>query len=339
MNGKNVVSAKNRFYILDLLRFLAAVAVVFYHYSVYFDESSQLLVALSKYGYLGVDFFFLLSGFVIMASAQNRKPLDFMFARALRIYPAFIVCLFLTVGISYWIGGVQIPLKSILLNATILNDYLGVQNIDGVYWTLQAELKFYGCIFILLLSGLFIHFRYWILVWLFVAILHHFIHQPFFMGWFINPSYSFYFISGVCAFLISKNNSDWLLKLCFFISMLFGIIVAGEQVNNFVTLPDKNFIFNVRIIVTMFFLFFYALANGLFNVKVPPKWWMYAGAISYPLYLLHNRAGKALIERYFGDLNIYVLVSLVGLLIALIALMVHLFVERPLQLIKIKQIS
>lgn len=338
MNGKNVVSAKNRFYILDLLRFLAAVAVVFYHYSVYFDESSLLLIEVSKYGYLGVDFFFLLSGFVIMASAQNRRPLAFMFARALRIYPAFIVCLLLSVGISYWFGGVQIPLKNILLNATILNDYVGIPNIDGVYWTLQAELKFYGCIFLLLLTGLFVQYRYWIAVWLFVAIFYHFTHQPFFMGWLINPSYSFYFISGVCAFLISKNNSDLFLTLCFFVSMLFAIVVAGEQVKNFVPLPDKDFIFNVRVIVAIFCLFFYALANGFFNVQVPPKWWMYAGAISYPLYLLHNRAGKVLIEQHLGDLNIYVLVSLVGLLIALIALIVHLFVENPLQFIKIKQI-
>jgi peptidoglycan/LPS O-acetylase OafA/YrhL len=329
---------KNRFYILDLMRFLAAVAVVFYHYSVYFDASAATLVELSKYGYLGVDFFFLLSGFVIMASAQNRTPFAFAFARALRIYPAFIVCLLVTVAISYWAGDAVIPAKNIILNATILNDYLSVANIDGVYWTLQAELKFYGCVFLLLLSGLFAYYRYWIALWLATAILYYFFHQPFFMGWFINPSYSYYFIAGVCAFLLSKNNRDWIIQLCFLVSALFGVIVAGEQAKQFVLNPTSVFIVNVQIIVTIFFVFFFALSQGLFNMKAVPWWWGYLGAISYPLYLLHNRAGKALIERHLGDLNIYVLVSLVAVSIVIIALVIHLLVEKPFQAIKTKPI-
>jgi len=46
-------------------------------------------------------------------------------------------------------GNYEYSLIQVLANLTMLNDYLGIKNIDGVYWTLQTELKFYACIFLL----------------------------------------------------------------------------------------------------------------------------------------------------------------------------------------------
>lgn len=329
MNEKNIVSAKNRFYILDLLRFLAAVAVVFYHYSIYFGESAPLLIDLSKYGYLGVDFFFLLSGFVIMASAQNRTPFEFAFARALRIYPAFISCLLLTVLTMKYIGGHSIPPIFWLANATILNDYLGIPNLDGVYWTLQAELKFYGCVFLLIFTGFLRYWRIWLAVWLALALLHYFYSQPFFMGWVINPQYSFYFIAGVCAYLLFSTDQSILIKIYFWISTIFGVVVAGEQVKNFMPSPSSENILLTRVVVATFFLFFYAISSGFFNIRNPRRWWAYLGALSYPLYLLHNMIGKTLINYFAVSINIYALTVFVSALILTLSFMVHFFIEKP----------
>jgi peptidoglycan/LPS O-acetylase OafA/YrhL len=321
-------SGTMRFYILDPLRLLAAFAVLLYHYSIYFEASDTLLIAISRYGYLGVDFFFLLSGFVIMASAQHRSAFEFAFARGLRIYPAFIVCLLLTVLIVYWTSGTSIPTKNVFANATIFNDYLRIPNVDGVYWTLQAELKFYFCIFVLLLTGLFTYHRYWMGIWLFTATVHYFFGQPFFMGWLINPSYSFYFIAGISAYLLSRNRRDLNAQFCFWISTLFCILISGEQAKDFLSNPSSTTVFNVRIIITVFCLFFFALSLGYFNIKRVPAWWVYVGAVSYPLYLLHNRAGKSVIDKFMGVTNTYWLLLIVTLTLVLVALLIHRYVEK-----------
>ena len=41
---------------------------------------------------------------------------------------------------------------------------------DGVYWTVQAELKFYGCVFFLLLFGWINQYKKWLTIWLLATI-------------------------------------------------------------------------------------------------------------------------------------------------------------------------
>ena len=78
VNPEQKKNDAGRFYILDASRFLAAVAVVLFHYlflgwsgghvdSVKFESAGEVF----KYGYLGVQFFFLISGFVIFMSIQR----------------------------------------------------------------------------------------------------------------------------------------------------------------------------------------------------------------------------------------------------------------------------
>ena len=137
--------SEKRLAILDLLRFVAAIFVLLYHYHYYFlKETGNNIFSPFKFGYLGVNFFFMLSGFVIMASAKNTGAFKFALLRALRLYPAFIVCLILTLCVLSLTGNALPSITSIILNGLIVNDYFNVPNIDGVYWTLQAELKFYG---------------------------------------------------------------------------------------------------------------------------------------------------------------------------------------------------
>lgn len=84
---------------IDLLRFLAALAVVFFHYSFrgYAADglsvmSYPLLASVSKYGYLGVELFFMISGFVILMTAAHAGLRDFVISRVVRLYPAFWAC-------------------------------------------------------------------------------------------------------------------------------------------------------------------------------------------------------------------------------------------------------
>src|SRR5678809_520447 len=68
---------RTRFPELDLLRFLAAGAVMLFHYTYLgpknheWSASFPALSEIFKYGYLGVDVFFILSGFVILLTAYE----------------------------------------------------------------------------------------------------------------------------------------------------------------------------------------------------------------------------------------------------------------------------
>jgi peptidoglycan/LPS O-acetylase OafA/YrhL len=323
---------KTRFAVLDPLRFAAAILVLLYHYSIYFSGE---LISLAKFGYLGVVFFFMLSGFVISSSATNATPLRFAFARAKRLYPAFIACLAITLIIVYLCKGQYWPWKNILLNGLIINDYLGVANIDGVYWTLQAELKFYACVFVLIACGQYKQHKFWLPIWLAAACLYYFTRQPFFMGWFINPAYSFFFIGGVCAFLMHKDKNDRAIKLYFLISLIFGVATAGVQVRQFIPIVSLLDVWMARIIVLVFYIFFYALSQGKCNFQRVPWWWLYLGAVSYPLYLLHNLCGKTLIDYFHGAFPLSLLVPLISLAIIFMALAVHIIIEKPIAKLKL----
>jgi len=94
------MSEPKRIYQIDLFRFIAAFAVVLYHYLyrgyaagnmslLRFDGVGEYF----RYGYLGVDLFFIISGFVIAFSIKHLSLRKFFNSRFKRLYPIFgFVC-------------------------------------------------------------------------------------------------------------------------------------------------------------------------------------------------------------------------------------------------------
>ena len=87
-----------RFYEIDLLRFSAALSVVFYHYTYCGYQAGHLSpisdpewARITRYGWLGVQLFFLISGCVVLLSAQGKTVRQFVISRVTRLYPAFWV--------------------------------------------------------------------------------------------------------------------------------------------------------------------------------------------------------------------------------------------------------
>src|SRR5215467_4825559 len=96
---------------IDLLRFLAALSVVLFHYSFrgYAADSMSLmpyppLAPFAKYGGLGVELFFMISGFVILMTAANGSLKGFVASRFVRLYPAFWTCCTITFVVTLAIG-------------------------------------------------------------------------------------------------------------------------------------------------------------------------------------------------------------------------------------------
>src|SRR4051794_37888110 len=84
---------------LDLLRLVAVLGVVAFHYGFRGPTEHGVthvaipeLAAFGRYGFLGVSVFLVISGFVI---AYGSGP-GFAIARFARIYPTFMVCMTLT---------------------------------------------------------------------------------------------------------------------------------------------------------------------------------------------------------------------------------------------------
>jgi len=88
---------ENRLAALDGLRLVAALAVAGYHYTVAWRIDGTHLpqyflphaVHVTVYGFLGVELFFLISGFVICMSAWGRPLGAYFTSRVSRLYPAY----------------------------------------------------------------------------------------------------------------------------------------------------------------------------------------------------------------------------------------------------------
>jgi peptidoglycan/LPS O-acetylase OafA/YrhL len=100
-------------------------------------------------GKIGVLLFFLISGFVIPMSLLRlrKKPLlTFAISRFFRLYPVYwlSIILFCVVLSVFPMEGKTWSWSQLAVNFTMFQKFVGVADINGVAWTLQIELIFYG---------------------------------------------------------------------------------------------------------------------------------------------------------------------------------------------------
>lgn len=316
--------------ILDLLRFGAALGVVFYHLTARSEKPDfPNLALITQYGYLGVPLFFMISGFVIAASAEGRTAIDFLISRASRLYPAYWIGVSLAAICPLIFYKSTVNFIDYLANLTMLNDYIGIENLDGVYWTLQAELKFYACVFILLITNSYRFKKTWLTCWLFLTTAFTFTQQPFFFPWLINPSYSPYFILGICFYQIMLGNQrHYFLGVAMFASLL-ALRQAYLICNGFILYKSNSAPMIAATIVCIFILLFFCIATRRIRVPALPLW-IALGGTTYPLYLIHNHWGKAIIDTQTTPAG--TLIATFGTIPVLIgsAYLIYRYAEQPL---------
>ncbi len=152
---------ENHIEIIDFLRGLAALSVVLFHFSgsTIASIKPNYVTDFFEWGRLGVQVFFVISGFIIPYAmhASSYKVKDFgsfIFRRFLRINPPSYISILLVVGLYYAaifllgrpIKGWDWPgtdLYTILGNITYFYEFFDVRPYIDVYWTLEVEFQYY----------------------------------------------------------------------------------------------------------------------------------------------------------------------------------------------------
>ncbi len=143
---------KQRISVINALRAFAALAVAWGHFVA---GQGKWLGLSGKYGYLGVDIFFVISGFVIPWSLYRtqyafRDYPRFMLKRNIRLYPPYLASIAISILATnfiieplFKIPHMTVTGRDLLLHFTYLNDLFKVKWVNVVYWTLAIEFQWY----------------------------------------------------------------------------------------------------------------------------------------------------------------------------------------------------
>ncbi|MEW9522190.1 acyltransferase family protein [Streptomyces tubercidicus] len=341
-------TGSSRLRALDGLRLLAALMVAAYHFGGRDGEISQAwggspadqfptAAPLFAYGCLGVQIFFVISGFVICLSGWGRTLRAFVASRISRLYPAYWAAILLVTAVFAlpWVAYKALPPSDVLTNLTMLQQPLGVDRVLGVCWTLWAEMRFYAlfalCVIlpgatrgrvVLFCAG-----------WTLAAALAQTAHEPL-LDTVLMPEYAPYFIGGIGLYLLHRYGARdpiaWAIVL---VSWLIGQHYAVERLWHAASVPAFSYRSTTGIVavITLGFALVAAVALGKLH-WANWRWLTVAGALTYPFYLVHEHLGWVAVRALHHGIGLpsyATLILTVGLML-LLAWVLHRFVERPL---------
>ncbi len=295
---------------LDLLRLLAAFAVLMFHFG-YAGPSRGLmqtgfpeLAAIGKYGFLGVDLFFLISGFVIAVSAHGRTWSQFGVSRLMRLYPAHVFCMTMTAivlasaGSTATVPPAPTTIVQWVANLTMFAPALGQPFMDGAYWSIVIEILFYGWVGVFIALGLFQRRLLTIIaVWLAIAFINESLYQWRPLRLAFLTEYAGMFAGGILIHRIRAGERG----LATFALLGFAVVLGALHAFEAQRVVARFYGDTVDIGVMWLLLGgVYAVFCGALVVsrRLPATpLVLMLGGLTYPLYLVHQSAGYVLIDR------------------------------------------
>ena len=326
---------------LDGVRFLAAMGVLLYHYAVRDSQAwgappAEVFPRLSEwavYAALGPELFFVISGFVILMTAWGRSVSDVAASRVARLYPAYWVSVLLTGALLLWIwpGGKDVTVGQVAVNLTMLQGLVGVGNVDGVYWTLWAELRFYAIVLLLVAVGV---TRRRVLafaaLWPAAALLAD-AAGPGWLRTALVAQYAPLFAAGMVLYVIHRDGrSRW----------AWALVTANTAAAVWLVVPDQlaqqarnthvdpsGVVLGLGVLACVALVAVVTLTPA---ARVRWRWLTTAGTLTYPLYLLHEHWGWWAIVHVRDVLPVWVTLAAATGLSLVLAALVHHGVERRL---------
>ena len=278
---------------LQMLRGFAAIAVMFFHGSSIIHDrlNYTFLDNYFSIGYLGVDIFFVLSGYIILYSSTSGKDdfVSFIKKRIIRIYPVYIL---VTLGLvlvflaapteeQAYKGNINIIAGSLLL-------WPQKTYVLGVAWTLSYEIIFY-------LFFAFTYFKnpkyltYAFIIWISIILSCQFFNVK--TGYYsldalLNPMILEFCFGCMIANIHRKLKTfKYSLILILIGLVLFNIAPMIEKEMNELS---RVYLFGIPAALTIF--------GSLYLQLNIPRLLTYLGDASYSLYLLHGTVLSLLIK-------------------------------------------
>ncbi len=295
---------------LDGHRGVAILLVIFYHAFSRWPEitpygDSYANFPLFQYGYIGVQLFFLISGFVILMTLEKCSNIqEFLYRRWLRLFPAMLICsliIFFTAHFFYERPNAQPDLKDILPGLTFIDPYIwskltgsSFQSLEGAFWSLYVEFKFYVIASFLYFFG----GRRALVITLSLCLLSSFLFEQLYQltdnklfsyAFSISRILSFkhfgWFAAGAAYYIFTASGNKKWFYTGIFISLISSMIEFRLNVGDLI----------FGIIISLFF------ASSIVNVKIQKilgnKYLLFFGFVSYPLYLLHENMMISIISK------------------------------------------
>jgi peptidoglycan/LPS O-acetylase OafA/YrhL len=306
---------KNHYEILDGLRGVASIMVIALHVLEPFDGNNRFNQIIN-HGYLAVDFFFLLSGFVVAYAYDDRwgnmGQWDFYKRRLIRLQPMVIMGSLIGAALFYFQGGATFPLVDktpvwkllgvMLIGCTLIPvlpsmDIRGWQEmhpLDGPAWSLFFE--YIANILYAVIVRRFSKTLLWILVIIAACMLINYtVFGPqgdVIGGWSVNATQLYIgftrvlypFFAGVLLCRMGKvihiRGAFWISSLL--IVVIFSIPRIGDGTHLWM-----NGLYESFCIILLFPLIVAIGAGGQLKSKGSVKVCKFLGDISYPLYITH----------------------------------------------------
>ncbi|MBE9219659.1 acyltransferase family protein [Dolichospermum flos-aquae] len=313
--------------IIQFLRVFAALAVAWFHFANgnpnFLNEG--WLKDSGKYGWLGVEVFFVISGFVIpySLSRSNFKLKlhwrKFLAKRFLRLHPSYIVSIIITIALWYasslapgFKGAApRIDITNITLHFAYLNGIFNQPWINPVFWTLGIEFQY--CLLIMLIHPVVSACKSYnnMISLLSICIL------PFF---FIDQNnivfhWLFLYIFGILCFQLYTHKIN---KVQYFFMLSIITIVSNACMGNLITLVGL------------------CTAIAISFVKIPQiRIFTFFSDLSYSFYLIHVPIGGRIINfglRLGGGIYLKLIIIIIALISSIFAAdLMYKYIEKPSQ--------
>lgn len=328
------------FPLLDLLRFGAALGVAVFHLMFWSWGYSSINAPLgfehhvaanvqfpsaapfTWFAWVGVEIFFVISGFVIANSASKSSAKEFLFGRALRLYPAVWVCSTLTflVLLVFASGSASEFIVPYIRAMLLIPKGISGEWLDCILWTLAAEMAFYGLVFCTLLtkkitlrhlawgltiySAVFNAFSMLVLSGAFESNMLYWVVLMFRVpgaAWLLN--HGCFFALGIWLFTSANRKLTALEQVAVAVACLSGCAEISFFSSYLLKIPAiSGQSALVPIAVWAAAVFFIAVAANRSRRSTDtaspeaPAFLRTLGLITYPFYLTHNVIGSAIIR-------------------------------------------
>lgn len=335
---------------LTFTRFLAALAIVIFHYgNTFFPFSSGNLQFITSQANYGVSYFFVLSGFIMIVAYGNNDKIDsaeYLKNRFARIYPMVVLSV-----LPYFLIALKsdrVTYSDVFLNLTTLQSWIPGKATAGNYplWSITVEVFFYLC-FPLLYNRFYkkeslttICITIIAVLLLSIGLQHYLLYSSVldrFKGTEVSHDLVYYFplmhlgqfMAGSLGGLFylkyhgAKRNYDLPILVCFVLLLLL------------LKFPVLDYHNGALAIVFVPMIYFLSANTGLITKILSNKILVFLGEISFAIYLLQApvfaivKLACQKLMRFSGEDVITFWISICTLII--VSAVSHLYIEKPMR--------